>query len=648
MHKIEGTFGLLISLILLSPEMAHARDDEYLDQSLPKEISVGPYAGERYEVEMPDTLDLVDHASMAIHALTSLVAPELDYEQYCGLRLNSNPPKFVIGGGLVNINPKWLEALPGLRVMTGSDENIDIDGKLMGSIVHITGKDGLCYYPVENRPWAIFNDHLREVNKPYSDIFGEGRQLLAYAAWYQHDGNPLWRELAERKIRRLREMALEKDGTLYFRLARGYTPWDTNPREGPVIPSADVGLYPVEKGMTGAPATYIVGFIPQGCAIWYRLTGFEPALDLGGGLADYLVKFGQMIDPETGRPLADHDVHVTHSLLSNLSYALTVGDEEMVAWVKKGFEFMADDGTTIWREERELGPRDKNNSGILISDPTCSCFVADMVNVGLMLTLAGEGDYWEDVDRWVRNTLVNLQIHAGDVAKIKQMPVAYMKNLEPGSFQLEDGADRCMGVFAHSMYPSLRHVAIGCCNGNCSRSLYYVWDSILQADDKTLTINLLMNRVSPWADIKSHLPYEGRVVVKMKSPRKKAKTFPDLVLDENPKWDRVRIRIPEWTDREAVACAVNGEERDAAWSDGYIELFGLEGKAVIELEFPMKTRSVKMVLQKQECQVELKGNTVVSVEPDLGLPLAHHAKYRGNQAPVRKVARFVSSERFLK
>ncbi len=92
---------------------------------------------------VPDTLDLVDHANLEINVLTSCLAPEYDYEQYDFLDFRVNPPLFKLGGGLINLNPKMAEALLRLRVMTGSKYNLDIDGKLIGSLVHITGKDGI-------------------------------------------------------------------------------------------------------------------------------------------------------------------------------------------------------------------------------------------------------------------------------------------------------------------------------------------------------------------------------------------------------------------------------------------------------------------------------------------------------------------------
>lgn len=92
----------------------------------------------------------------------------------------------------------------------------------------------------------------------------------------------------------------------------------------------------------------------------------------------------------------------------------------MTKWVKRGFDYLA----------RE---RDGERTGILLSDGTCSCFVADMADIGIMFSLAGEEDIWEQVDRWSRNTLVNLQLLQADMERIQAMPVEYKQDLKPGS-----------------------------------------------------------------------------------------------------------------------------------------------------------------------------------------------------------------------
>ena len=581
-------------------------DKSYLDESLPRDVRATPPRGSWHEAEVPDTPDLVDHAHLAIRALTSLVDAEWDYEQY-SIVYASNPPIFELGhGGLLALNPKWAEALPMLRAMTGSTENIEIDGRIMASILHMTGQDGLCYQPIEDRPWAFFDDTTRQIGEPYADTFAESRQILAYIAWYQHDANPLWPALIQRKVQTLRDMVLRKYDTTFFRLSRGYTPWDCDRRSGPVVPLGDHKLYDASRGMVGTPAAAMTAMFGQTAANWYRLTGDQEIIDLANGLVRYLQRSGQLIDKKTGRILVDHITHVTHSLLSTLAYALVVEDTDMAAWVQRGFECL----TTV---------RDPSKTGVIFDLEACA--VGDILGLAIMLSRAGLGDYWDDVDRWLRNTFLDLQVAAVDF--IKNRPLE-QKPLKDDQRQFEDGAERCLGVWRYALEPH-RTMSVGCCNGNCSRMLYYIWDSIVMADRHGLRVNLLFNRASPWADVDSHLPYQGKLEVRMKS--------------EQPE---VQVRIPDWVERNFLRCSVNDEERPCLWSGSYMRTGPVQPGDTLTVLFPV--RHTMIPEHKINNWVAVRGNTVVE---HIAYPLNSHEDYRAEKAPMKKVKQFISQEHFI-
>ena len=183
-------------------------DEDYYDPALPKntsDIPIKPFEGEHYQAEIPDTLDLAYHASEALNFLTRCIAPES--KDHCIFHLmhgQFNPTICEIGhGSNQNQNAKWTESVVMMRAMTGSDWNTEGDQKLMSSLVRFTGPDGLFYVPVRDRPWAYIDPVTQKIGKPFADAFAEGRQLRALATWYQHDKNPLWKELADRKVKRL-------------------------------------------------------------------------------------------------------------------------------------------------------------------------------------------------------------------------------------------------------------------------------------------------------------------------------------------------------------------------------------------------------------------------------------------------------------
>ncbi|MBI2824454.1 MAG: hypothetical protein HYX69_07195 [Planctomycetia bacterium] len=573
--------GLFLALMAGSAASAAEHPDEdYYDRSLPQspgDIPIKPFDGERYEAEVPDTLDLAYHATEALNFLTRCIAPES--KDYCIFHLmhgQFNPCIFEIGhGSNQNQNAKWAESVELMRAVTGSDWNIDGDRKLMASLVRFTGPDGLFYVPVKDRPWAYIDPVTQKAGKPFADAFAEGRQLRALATWYEHDKNPLWKKIADRKVKRLAELAIKKGDTLYFKLARGYSPWYVETGEGPVAALGDVGQ--VFDNLTGDAAANMICWMPQAAVTWYRVTGNTDALRLARGLARYLYEDEVFFDRAKGK-FHNYGTFFTHAMNSICSYALVADDKEMIDWVKLGLD-------------QFLEHNDPDRTGMMTMH---ACDYADMMQVMCMLSRAGHGDYWEDLDRWIRNGFDWRQITQADVDGMNNRPVTRMGDPKttatlnsmaywvkgelplnrdwPHLLQPDDGNERVRGACGGA----------GCCQGNLTRACYLCWDSILEARDEQLTVNLLLNRASPWADVTSWVPCEGKAVIKMKKPMK-----------------QVLLRIPRWVDRTQLVCTVDGREIQPGWADkDYLNAGPMRGGEEIQLAFPVHetTKETRMTV----------------------------------------------------
>jgi hypothetical protein len=599
-------------------------EPDYHDPSLPREIGVKRIDGERYTARIPDTEDLAEYARRAINAATRMVSPAMDYSVSQVMRLNNPPVLQVQDGALLNINAKYAEALPMLRSMCGSDFNLQVDGRIIGALVNHIGKDGFTYQP--QRRWANYDPTTAAAGMPFNDIFGEGRQLRAFAVWYMYDRNPLWKQLAERKIQRMLQMSIRnEDGTIYFWRGRGYMPGEDDPKRGRIHNVADAGGARLNNEMTGSPAAYIAGWTPQAGSTWHHLTGSQPALELAAGLARYVQRHGRIIDDQTGEFLADHPAHVTHTLLSNLAYALAAGDEEMIKWAKRGYEY------NLYKR------LDPGRTGVILS--VDSDQIADMVQLGVMLSDARVSNYWEDVDRWLRNTFLPMQVREEDIERFKKQPYQPQTNLPPGHFHPEGGLDATLGGWGASLDDRGEFIGGGC--GNSWRALYYVWDHILRSDGETLTVNLHLNCASPWADLDSYLPNQGRLVLRVKQDHKE-----------------LRVRIPEWTDWNAVTVTTNNQRRKFKWDKGrfgYLCLGAVAASDRVVIEFPIRSWMVSHDLHVSTfvnksswlpCKVTLKSNTVINIDRDVWYPTYLQEKYHTNEVGMRAVERFVTHQRF--
>lgn len=601
----------------------------YLDERISEaELPEPNMPGERYEAEVPDTLDLVDNALFAINAFTRMIDPAMDY-RFCG---NANfvrsPPVLITGGGL-ECTSKQLESLVLMRVMTGSMYNASIDNKLMGSMLHLTAADGFFYSPYSKGAYnpdyiggaPPGQDIISATQQPFTSIWEEERQIIALTMWYQQSGNPLWQELIEKKIKRLSELAVWKDDGCYFS-RRFYVLGDKGPIEGP----QPMGSWALFDAMFGT----------HGLSLYHRLTGHEPALDMAGALVRRALNDDQAFAPD-GRWLTHHFHTNTGALIGIFDYATTINDRETMNFVKRGYEFGKAAGESLigYYPEHTPGNSEVEGFELTYTHNTCeTCEVADMLVLGLKLTLAGVEDCWEDIDRCVRNQFVENQITKSGWSE--RFPADYEESpYRPlnGPLQLweqeNDVEDRALGSWAGwaRANDANPESLMQCCAGNAGRSMYYVWDSIVTREGDEVQVNLHLNRASKWLDVNSHLPYEGKVVLKIKDA------------------PQVKVRIPAWTERDQVSCHVNGKGRDLDWAENYIRVQGLTEGDEVTVAFPMCEKTMFREIGDLSYKLTIKGNTVIAIDPVGTIyPLYQREFFRKGKAPLKTVTRFISSD----
>ena len=166
-----------------------------------------------------------------------------------------------------------------------------------------------------------------------------------------------------------------------------------------------------------------------------------------------------------------------------------------------------------------------------------------------------------------------------------------------------------------------------CCTGNGARTIYYIWENILDYDKGNLRLNLLLNRASPWADVNSHLPYKGQVDVSVKKSCK------------------LSIRIPEWADLEKTQCKMNEEDIKPEWDGRYAVIGEVSPGDSVIITLPVSERDEKVNSQDKDYVFTVKGNDIVHVEPQgIFHPLYQREKYRQGQTKWKSVERFVTDK----
>src|ERR1035438_6900081 len=127
---------------------------EYIRQEIPH-FEIPAFRGSRYQDTVPDTLDIAERSKLCIHSLTSITDPNADMEVYWLASFNPNPPvmQHDVNDWVENVEG-LKEALPLLRMATGSSENDHVDPIWMQTALKEIGPDGMVYIPMKGRPWS--------------------------------------------------------------------------------------------------------------------------------------------------------------------------------------------------------------------------------------------------------------------------------------------------------------------------------------------------------------------------------------------------------------------------------------------------------------------------------------------------------------
>ena len=379
---------------------------------------VAPLPGKTYDDVVPDTTDIAEMSKLAINVLTCGTDRRQDHEQYFAVYMGN--PLRMAHNFSDWCTPKYMEALPLLRAVSGSRYMTQVDQTWQDVILKSIGPDGLYYFPIQGKPWygkeiwwahaiARADGTLFLVEKPdpkrlqdldafakanasslveesgitqFAHPQADGRIINVLDIYYQRDGNPLWKALMKHIIARMDELAIRKGGYAYF---PAYL-FEPNATFDPKHPKA--------AEPSGTEGGEINGRFIRGCALAYRLTGDKKALELGRLLTRFMrYHDGNYWGPQ-GEFGGDHHFHShTNYLIGMLEYADAAKDKELLDFCRKSFEW-AKSPAAAFGPVTGFAPE--------FADVTYAtsegCAVGDMEVLACNLSAFGAGDYYEDAD----------------------------------------------------------------------------------------------------------------------------------------------------------------------------------------------------------------------------------------------------------
>ena len=604
--------------------------------------------------QVPDTLDLAEHGRLALNGMLGSLDPALDYECFFLNLFDVHPAYMLHWSGMVSgVMPKYVEALPLLRLMSGSRERMDLQQGFMDAMLKNMAEDGLVYDRVRpDRPWNTGVGYgAKAWDEDYANLAGNGRLLVGLAYWRQATGEPKWKDLARKTAERMLQLAVVQ-GDIAFYPNPGLGNDFSYPRK-----TGWTQKKPPEKaneGFEGATLFYL--FQPlRGFARYYQMTGDDRFLKLSRKFVNLglQAKFWG----------ADHDMHPAlgaqrghfkghfhgnlAALRALLDYALVAEDVRLKFFVRDGYEWARQHGIHrlgIFAHSGDWG--------------TEGCTIADMVGLAVALGDAGLGDYWDDVEQYARNGLISAQatdkdelvrVSESGKARPKDSPWGTQydwrfggnnKGVLKGQETTDRVIDRSVGAFGHLqgaryLVPMLMH----CCTGNGSQALYYAWEAIVRRRGDSAEVNLWLNRRSPWCDVWSWLPHIGKLMIQNKGMR------------------RLSVRSPGWAARAAVRTRLDGREVRPVWIGNRMLFDGLKGNEQLQVEVPITVEKTEYgpVALNERSQLsdsyvcEFRGHTAVGVRAVRGGSSQDRAWYRlfrrdsmrSDQTPMKRPVDYV-------
>ena len=541
---------------------------------------------DRQKITVPDNLDLAWHAKLSINGLMGTLDPKVYYEPYFLTYYQARPAYFLHWSSMPSgVQPKYLEAMALMKCIAGAS-GIQHEEGFIKSILENVEEDGLLYdRALPERPWNVGVGYgAKGRNFDYANVAGNGRLINGMWYYYQLTGDEAWKKAMKRTAEKIYEIAVIKNNYAYYPDSKCGNDFSWI-KEG--WPHTDEPMGPNEGNEA---ATVFYQALPiRGLMKWYQVSGDERMLDLSKRLAAFGMqkKFygaGNELDPVFGAERAHTWGHFHGNMAAFrgiLDYAVISGDAQALEFVNDGYQWL----------RHHLSPQ------LGASDGYEGCCVGDWPALGIALSDAGMGDYWDDVDYEIRNATVSAQCMDAEAyfrmgEKFAERPkdakwgapgdFRFLRSIAlddmPGLEDVEDVVERSIGAMSNylsgGMYQSPNQMA--CCTGNGIQGFYYGWEAAIRHNAGTSTVNLFYTRFSQWMDLISYLPYEGKVVIQNKSTK------------------NLNVRIPGWALMGNVRVKVNNNAVTPDCAGRYIRLGGLSGNERIEITFPQPKRSLEI------------------------------------------------------
>lgn len=330
---------------------------------------------------------------------------------------------------------------------------------------------------------------------------------------------------------------------------------------------------------------------------FHRETADDGALELAAGLARTFVEtFPMPVARERELPVRVRtNVHGFLHLIAGVVRVYRVtGEDALLRWANEQFDAVLTSLASRTGWTMEFLPS-QNYHGVESCE---TCALADRIDAGIQLALAGFPEYWNDVQRCVFNYLSEAQFK--DTSWLPVDP----RRRDDFYRSFHNIRERLVGAYVGWGAPNdlvepdarVPGSVQNCCGPHGAFGAYQAWHHAVQRNDDGVYVNLLLSRDSPWCSVVSGQPASDVIEVTMKC--------------DGPLY----VRIPDWAGPDALEVHVNGEPARAVTDGCYVRMEAASGD-VVELSIPQPETEIVEVLSGREYRTTWKGDFVTGIEP---------------------------------
>ena len=443
-------------------------------------------AGRFETATLPDTLDLTGRARWAVNNLTHNVDPEYSYYVYQSIEFGPDDAGPQKSSRTFDITGKNLRALPWMRTMCGSEEFLAIEQAMLRSMLSNVREDGLLYFPVEG---------FRPANTSYPAV--NAIMALACENYHQLKGDPGWLDWSRSLTSGLASIAIRVEDRAFYPPECTIDPnhkWVWNTRGHAILPYVPPEEpYLDQQGLEGA-VKWEQGYAIRVLAHEYQRNPTPEMRELIERFTRFMLKPGMWENTTLdGYKGYEHGIFSGHfhgntaALLALLDVAESRKNNTLRDFVREAYQHVLSNGIArmgwypCWISPTKY---ERDPIWALMSEGDGP---SELIQLAVRLSDSGLGDYWDDVDSIARNQLAEQQF----------TDVEVMRRAAKGSPAAADVARYADG-FGMGSLTAMRPAMFGCCSANGAIGLYYAWHGITRIDDRVATVNLLLNRASPW------------------------------------------------------------------------------------------------------------------------------------------------------